>query len=138
MHFLLVEDDDDHAEIVLDIFTRDAGEITIDRVCDGQEALGYLHAKPPFEGVMSPDVVLLDINLPKISGLEVLASLKRDKQLKVIPVVMLTTSEAESDRNRAYAENVNSYVVKPIDFEKMEAVIQDIRRYWTSCNKPAK
>lgn len=137
MHFLLVEDDDDHAELVIDIFEYDADDETIDRVADGVDALAYLRRDGEYSDRQKPDVILLDINLPRLSGLEVLEKIKDDPKLGVIPVVMLTTSEADSDRIQAYSKHVNSYVVKPIDFEKMKVVVQNIRTYWTQCNSPA-
>src|SRR5690606_31762487 len=77
-----------------------------------------------------PDVVLLDLKLPKVDGLEVLAAIRADEELRDLPVVVLTTSDAEADRERAYEHHVNSYLVKPVDFEKFRQMVNDLSLYW--------
>jgi CheY-like chemotaxis protein len=104
----------------------------VDRVCDGAEALDYLRSpKKP-----RPDVVLLDLNLPKVDGHEVLARIKESPDLCTIPIVVLTTSDAEIDRLRAYREHVNSYLVKPIDFERFRQMVRELSLYWGVWNQP--
>lgn len=99
-------------------------------VTDGVAALDYLRRVPPYEGAPRPDLVLLDLNLPKKDGREVLAAMKGDPSLKTIPVVVLTTSQAEEDVFRAYNLNCNCYVTKPVDFEQFTRIVQAIEQFW--------
>jgi two-component system, chemotaxis family, response regulator Rcp1 len=101
-------------------------------VADGVAALDYLYGRPPYEKKARPDLVLLDLNLPKKDGREVLAAMKRDDALKTIPVVILTTSQAEEDVVRAYDLNANCYVTKPVDFEQFTRIVQAIEQFWLS------
>lgn len=136
IHFLLVEDDEDHADLVSRAMreNRIANEIAI--VGDGEAALRYLRNQAPFENAPRPHVILLDLKLPKIDGHEVLEQIKSDPGLKTIPVVVMTTSQAESDRARAYASHANSYLVKPLDFERFHEMILQLRLYWAAWNEP--
>jgi CheY-like chemotaxis protein len=134
VRFLLVEDDDSHALLVTRNLERARVVNTVDRVSDGAQALAYLRAEAPYQQRVVPDVVLLDLKLPKIDGLEVLERIKNDEQLRKIPVVILTTSDAERDRAQAYNSHVNSYVVKPIDFEQFQNMIRDLGFYWAIWN----
>lgn len=135
---LLVEDDPAHAEIVrrnLEDF-RVANRIV--HVSDGQEALDYLfhqgsHANP--EASPRPGLVLLDLRLPKVDGLEVLRIVKADPGLNRIPVVILTTSEAESDMAKAYESQANSYLVKPLDLEQFSTLMEAFGFYWLAWNR---
>lgn len=126
IHFLLVEDDDRHAKLVKWGLERNKIISTLDRVKDGEEAIQYLKKRAPFESVRRPDVVLLDLKIPKIDGHEVLALTKSDEELKNIPIIILTTSERLSDRQKAYGNHVNSYLVKPIDLVKFQKNIADL------------
>ena len=137
IHFLLVEDDDDHAFLVERNLERERVGNVLDRVRDGAEALAYLRREAPFEDSPRPDVILLDLRLPKLDGHEVLEIIKRDPELTTIPVVVMTTSDAERDRSRAYEQNVNSYLVKPVDFEKFRQMVRDLSLYWGVWNRPA-
>lgn len=101
-------------------------------VGDGVAALDYLHRRPPYANEPRPDLVLLDLNLPKKDGREVLAAMKADESLKTIPVVILTTSQAEEDVIRAYNLNANCYVTKPVDFEQFTRIVQAIEQFWLS------
>jgi CheY-like chemotaxis protein len=134
VRFLLVEDDDSHALLVMRNLERARVVNTVDRVSDGAAALAYLRAEAPYQQRVAPDVVLLDLKLPKIDGLEVLERIKNDEQLRKIPVVILTTSDAERDRAQAYNNHVNSYVVKPIDFGQFQSMIKDLGFYWAIWN----
>ena len=123
---LLVEDDE--GDILM---TREAFEFYKIRnplhvVSDGERALQYLRQTGPFADAARPGLILLDINLPRLSGLEVLAELKADPELALIPVVMLTTSQAEEDILRSYRLHANAYVSKPVDFENFMAAIRQI------------
>jgi CheY-like chemotaxis protein len=97
---------------------------------DGVAALDFLHRNPPHQGAPRPDLILLDLNLPKKDGREVLAAIKADPSLKLIPVVILTTSQAEEDVIKAYALNANCYVTKPVDFLQFTRIVQAIESFW--------
>ena len=99
---------------------------------DGVAALDFLFRRPPHEHAPRPDLVLLDINLPKKDGREVLAAIKGDEQLKTIPVVILTTSQAEEDVIRAYQLSANCYVTKPVDFDQFTRIVRAIEHFWLS------
>jgi CheY-like chemotaxis protein len=97
---------------------------------DGVAALDFLFRRPPHEHAPRPDLVLLDLNLPKKDGREVLAAIKGDEQLRTIPVVILTTSQAEEDVIRAYQLNANCYVTKPVDFDQFTRIVRAIEHFW--------
>lgn len=99
-------------------------------VSDGVQAMQYLRAESPFEDAVRPDLVLLDLNLPRKDGREVLAEIKADESLKLIPVVVLTTSKAEEDILRAYGLHANCYVAKPVDFDEFTVVVKAIENFW--------
>ncbi|GAB4418891.1 MAG: response regulator [Anaerolineales bacterium] len=134
---LLVEDNDDHAELVMRQLAdhRIANQVT--RLVDGQAALDYLFRNGEYENPKhspAPHVILLDLRLPKVDGLEVLKSLKESEELRDIPVVVLTTSETEKDIAKAYINHANSYIVKPVDYEKFRLLMNDLGFYWMSWN----
>lgn len=133
--FLLVEDDDDHAELVRLAMSRLGDGCALERVRDGEAALDYLHKRAPYAGVPRPDVVLLDLNMPRMGGLEVVERMKMDSGIALIPVIVLTTSDAASDRAMAYRSAVNSYVVKPLEFDRFQGMVQDLGRYWSVWNR---
>lgn len=136
IHFLLVEDDDIHAHLVTRSLERARVSNRVSRVVDGAEAIAFLRKEGQHAGESQPDVILLDLKLPKVSGHEVLCAIKQDDQLKQIPVVVMTTSDAESDRAQAYEHYVNSYVVKPVDFDKFRQLVDDLCLYWGVWNEP--
>ena len=130
--FLLVEDDDDHAELIGRLFRQRHPEIDLLRVSDGAEALAYLrgpdrHPKPP-------SLVLLDLNLPLVSGLEVLKEMKADNDLTLVPIVMLTSSDSSDDVQEAYRNHVNSYLVKPGELVGFRSLVDSVVEYWTQWN----
>jgi len=133
--FLLVEDDDIHAHLVTRSMenARVANEVI--RVSDGAEAISFLRREGRFAGQPRPDIILLDLKLPKVDGHEVLAAIKEDETLRMIPVVVMTTSDTESDREQAYQHHANSYVVKPVDFEKFRKLVDDLSLYWGVWNE---
>ncbi|MEM7230005.1 MAG: response regulator [Planctomycetota bacterium] len=135
IHFLLVEDDDDHAQLVLRAMERTRIETSIDHVNDGTHAMHYLRREPPYESAARPDVVLLDLKMPEMGGHDVLKNIKADPVLQSIPVVILTTSAAESDRASAYSHHANSYLVKPLDFDCFQDMIEDLSLYWAIWNQ---
>ena len=135
IHFLVVEDNEDHAELVLRSLKQSNMSYTAHHVEDGSAALDYLRNRGDFARCARPDLILLDLNLPKMNGMELLSTLKEDKELRSIPVVVLTTSDAESDRSMAYLRHANSYVVKPGDFGRFRTMIQDLSTYWCRWNR---
>jgi CheY-like chemotaxis protein len=134
--FLLVEDDDIHAHLVTRSMSRARCDNRLIRVADGAEALAFLRRQGCYVDAPRPDVVLLDLKLPKVDGHEVLAAIKEDSDLQMIPVVVMTTSRAESDLARAYEHHANSYVVKPVDFQKFQQLVTDLSLYWGGWNEP--
>jgi len=134
--FLLVEDDDAHAELILMTLAENQISNPVDRVSDGEAALAYVRGEGSYANRLQPDIILLDLKLPKIDGHEVLAQLKADEKLRAIPVVVLPTSATEVDQATAYYSHANSYLIKPIDFEKFRQMVMDLRMYWSVWNEP--
>lgn len=132
---LLVEDDPAHAEIVRRNLENARVANLLNWVADGQEALDYLQQSGKYQGSPTPGLILLDLRLPKIDGMEVLSVIKSDPKLSLIPVVIMTTSSAESDVARAYENRANSYVVKPLDLSKFSALLDAIGYYWLVWNE---
>ena len=135
---LLVEDNPHDLELTLVALSRSqlANEVVVVR--DGAEALDYLMRRGEFAGRASgnPAVVLLDLKLPKVDGLEVLKEIRTSAQLKSMPVVMLTSSKEEQDLVRSYELGVNAYVVKPVDFADFVRAIADLGIFWAVLNEP--
>lgn len=135
---LLVEDSPKDIELTLAALEQCqlANAVVIAR--DGAEALDFLHARGRFEGHPSgdPAVVLLDLKLPKVDGLEVLEHIKGDPSLRQTPVVMLTSSREEQDLVRSYSLGVNAFVVKPVGFEQFFEAIRDLGMFWAVLNEP--
>jgi CheY-like chemotaxis protein len=127
---LLVEDNPDDVTIVKRAMRKSDLKCDLYVASDGEEALDMLARKGDFEDTPRPDLILLDINLPKINGLEVLAKIKQDDQLKRIPVIVLTISEREEDMARAYDSGAASYMTKPVDSKDFERLIQTVQEYW--------
>jgi CheY-like chemotaxis protein len=133
---LLVEDNLNDIELVLSALKRNRVANKVDTVRHGGEALDYLHRRGDFAGRTGEDPVfiLLDLKMPKVDGLEVLRELKSDERLKLIPVVMLTTSAEETDLVKSYRLGVNAYVVKPVDFQQFVEVIKQLGIFWAVIN----
>lgn len=135
---LLVEDDPAHAEIVRRNLEHSRVANRLIHVTDGQLALDYLYTRGTFSDPLQaprPGIVLLDLRLPKVDGLEVLKIVKADASLAQVPVVILTTSTAESDVARAYDCHANSYLVKPVDFTKFSELMEVLGYYWLAWNQ---
>ena len=135
---LLVEDNSAHAELVVRSFEEHQVANRIFHVSDGEEALDYLFHRGAYaDPVRSPRpcVVLLDLRLPKMSGLDVLQEIRRSPDVHALPVIILTTSSAQEDMIAAYARHANSYVMKPIDFEKFSHLMRDLGVYWLGWNE---
>jgi len=137
LRFLLVEDDDSHAMITTRTLLHHSLPKQVDRVSDGIEAMAYLRREGQWADRPSPDIILLDLNLPRLGGHEVLAQIKSDPQLRRIPVVVLTTSDAEPDRLKAYEHYANSYLVKPIGYDRFRQMADELSEYWGTWNKLA-
>ncbi|MCE4226222.1 response regulator [Methylobacterium sp. C25] len=135
---LLVEDNPNDIELTL--AALEAGQLANDIVIcrDGAEALDFVYRRGPHEKreAQDPAVILLDLKLPKIDGLEVLAALKKDPQTRAIPIVMLTSSREETDVVRSYDLGVNAFVVKPVGFDEFFAAIKELGVFWAVLNEP--
>jgi two-component system, response regulator len=136
---LLVEDNPNDVELTLRALKKHnlANQVHVAR--DGQEALDFLFDANPGSGIKCNrlKVILLDLKLPKVSGLEVLKTLKSDARCKTVPVVVLTSSQEDQDIQECYKLGVNSYVVKPVEFEAFAKTVADLGLYWMLVNKPA-
>ncbi|HCL06484.1 MAG TPA: response regulator [Chitinophagaceae bacterium] len=135
LEILLVEDNEGDIRLTIEAFKEAKIKNQVKVVRDGEEALDYLRKQGNYTDVLLPDIILLDINLPKIDGKEVLNIMKNDAVLKTIPVIMLTTSSADSDVEESYANHANCYVIKPVDLNKFMDVIRGIEDYWLSIVK---
>lgn len=135
---LLVEDNPDDAELTIRAFDKYKLANNIVHVSDGELALDYLLARGKYSGrdiESRPRIILLDLQLPKIHGLEILRTIRSTPQLKLIPVIILTTSKEESDLIHGYDGGANSYIVKPVDFEKFTNVVRELGFYWLLLNE---
>lgn len=135
LHVLLVEDDDDHADLILAALERHDERHRATRARDGADAIDRLFRRGAHAADDLPDVILLDLNLPRVGGLNVLAAVKEDAALRAVPVVVLTTSDVEGDRAEAYLRHANSYLVKPVDFGQLEAMVHELGEYWARWNR---
>ncbi len=135
---LLVEDNELDVELTLEAFKENKLANSILVLRDGEEALEYLFRENRFAGRPkgNPILVLLDLKMPKVNGLEVLRRIKSDPDLKTIPVVMLTTSKEEQDLVKSYNLGVNAYVVKPVNFPEFVAAIRKLGTFWALLNQP--
>jgi two-component system response regulator len=132
IEILLVEDNPGDVRLTREAL-QDAKILnTLHVVEDGVAALDFLQRRPPYLQAPRPDLVLLDLNLPKKDGREVLATVKSDPALRTIPVVVLTTSQAEEDVLRAYNLSANCYISKPVDFDQFTKIVQTIEEFWLS------
>lgn len=129
---LLVEDDPGDVLMTEEAFAEYKVANKLYVVSDGESAMAFLRKQGPYAGAATPDLVLLDLNLPRMDGREVLAELKEDPVLRRIPVVVLTTSEAEEDILRSYNLHANAYVTKPVDFERFISVVRKIDDFFVS------
>jgi len=135
---LLVEDEPAHAEIVRRNFETIGVTNSLKYVSDGEAALDYLYRNNSFSDPASsprPGLILLDLRLPKVDGLQVLKTIKADPALKNIPVVVLSTSASEADIATAYTNNANSYLVKPVDFTQFSELLEALGTYWMVWNR---
>jgi CheY-like chemotaxis protein len=134
---MLIEDNIDHAELVVRTLEDHIISNKVRHFLDGQSALDYLFRRGEFSEAKEtprPHVILLDLRLPRVDGIDVLKAIKEDANLKSIPVVVLTTSEAEKDVAKAYYNHANSYLVKPVGFEDFKKLMDDLGFYWLGWN----
>lgn len=134
---LLVEDNPDHAELVMRSLADFQVANTIVHVEDGEAALDYLHGRGAYsfrQDFPLPHLMLLDLRLPKVDGLQVLKEVKESEKLRPLPVVILTTSDAERDLAMAYEYHANSYLTKPVDFFDFSKLLRDLGFYWLAWN----
>jgi CheY-like chemotaxis protein len=127
---LLADDDADDRLLVQEAFEESHLLNMLETVNDGEELLDYLHRRNGFETATRPNLILLDLNMPRKSGLEALKEIKAHDDLRQIPVVVLTTSKAEEDIFRAYDFGVNSFIVKPVTFESLVDLVKALGSYW--------
>lgn len=132
---LLVEDNPGDTELTRQSLAASKLSIKLVALDDGEKALKYLRNEAPYQKAERPDLLLLDLNLPKLSGSEVLREIKSDKELKSLPVVVLTSSEEETEVSKCYAEGANCYIVKPVDFKSFMAIVGLIEEFWFSVVK---
>ena len=135
VRILLVEDNEDHA-LITELAIRDAQpevseQLIVDTISDGAEAMSFLRAEGDYATRQLPDLVLLDIKMPGVNGLDVLRSIRSDPALRLVPVVMLTTSAQSEDVREAYRQGANEYVTKPVRAEEFRTKVQAIPRYWS-------
>ncbi|MFI7421926.1 response regulator [Nonomuraea sp. NPDC049684] len=132
---LLVEDDQGDILLTREAFDLNKVRNRLNVVNDGEQAMAYLRREGVYAGAPRPDLILLDLNLPRMNGLEVLTEVKADAALRTIPVVILTTSEAEEDILHSYRLHANAYVAKPVDFEQFIRVVRQIDDFFVTVVK---
>jgi two-component system, chemotaxis family, response regulator Rcp1 len=130
VHILLVEDNPADAELTCEAFETSKLLLKIDVVGDGVEALDYLLRQGAYADAEVPDIVLLDLNVPKIDGRQVLATMRATDSLRHIPVVVLTSSDAERDIVESYRTGANCYVTKPVDLQAFQAIVRSVEGFW--------
>ena len=135
IEILLVEDNPGDVRLTMEALRQDKMRNNLHVVTDGVEAMAWLRRQDKYTDAPRPDIILLDLNLPKKDGREVLAEVKTDKDLKRIPVVILTTSAAEEDIMRAYEFSANCYITKPVDLEQFIKVVKAIEEFWLTVVK---
>ncbi len=135
IEILLVEDNPGDVRLTIEALKEGKVANKINVAMDGLEAMAFLHRDGKYKNAPTPDLILLDLNLPKKNGREVLAEIKMDSKLKHIPVVVLTTSQAEKDIIMTYNMHANCYITKPVDFDQFIDVVKSIENFWFSVVK---
>ena len=135
VEILLVEDNPGDVRLTEEVLKEQKVRNTLHTVGDGEEAMAFLRRQGKYANAPRPGLVLLDLNLPRKDGREVLAEIKRDEDLKSLPVVILTTSQAEEDVLKAYGLHANCYITKPVDLEQFLKVVQSIEDFWLTVVK---
>ena len=132
VHILLVEDNEGDIILTKEVFESSGLENPLSIARDGEEALDFVYQRNKFADVERPDLILLDINIPKMNGKEILAIIKKDDNLKTIPVIMLTTSSADDDIMDSYRNHANCFITKPMSFEGFSDAVSEIKNFWFS------
>mgnify|MGYP001018350564 CR=1 FL=1 len=127
---LLVEDDQADIELTKEALKDSKMSINLHSVRDGVDALAFLRRQEPYQNAVRPDLILLDINMPRKNGRETLQEIKDDENLRTIPVVVLTSSNAEEDITKSYEIGANCYITKPVGFEQFVQVVKTIEQFW--------
>jgi chemotaxis family two-component system response regulator Rcp1 len=135
VEILLVEDNPADVRLTIEVFKDSRITNHISVAADGEEALAFLRKKGKYAGADRPDLILLDLNLPRKDGREVLSEIKADRDLKAIPIIVLTTSDADQDVWKAYESGVNSYIKKPVDLEQFIRIFRSIEDFWLTIVK---
>ena len=135
IEILLVEDNVRDARLAVETLKESKINNNLYHVTDGIEAMRFVYRQGDYAGVPVPDLILLDLNLPRKDGREVLAEVKEDPRLRLIPVVVMTSSEAERDLVRSYGLHANAYVVKPLDMDGFVEVVQGVKDFWLTIVK---
>jgi len=135
IEILLIEDNPGDVELTRDMVEKSKVRNVVNNVSDGIQAMAYLRRKAPYGNAKRPDLILLDLNLPGKDGRAILSEIKEDAQLKDIPVVVLTSSEAETDVLRSYQLHANCYISKPVDLAKFTNIIRSIEDFWLTVVK---
>jgi len=135
IEILLVEDSEDDILLTTEALKESKVRISLNVVHDGVEAMDYLHKQGEYEKSVRPDLIILDLNLPKKDGREVLAEIKEDEGLKIIPVAVLTTSESEADIMKSYKLHANCYITKPVDLNQLIKIVKAVEDFWFSIVK---
>ena len=130
MQILLVEDSPGDIRLTREAFREASPAVTLHVATDGVEAMAFLRQEEPFRDAPRPDFILLDLNLPRMDGREVLAVIKADANLRTIPTVILTTSDAEGDITTSYELHANCYLTKPVQLERFEILVKRINEFW--------
>lgn len=136
---VLIEDNPDDAELVIRALRKSGITNSLVHLKDGEQALHFLFCEGPYEDHHRPPfprLILLDIKMPKVDGLEVLRRVKGDERLRMVPVVLLTSSREDRDIDTSYQLGANSYVVKPVDFDRLIKTVQGLGLYWLLLNQP--
>jgi chemotaxis family two-component system response regulator Rcp1 len=135
IEILLIEDNPGDVDLTREMIGNGKVKSVVKNVGDGEEAIAYLQQRGPYRDAVRPDLILLDLNLPKKDGRAVLSEIKKDDRLKDIPVVVLTTSEAETDVLRSYQLHANCYISKPVDLANFSNIIRSIEDFWLTVAK---
>ena len=130
LHVLLVEDSPGDVRLTREAFRDASVAVVLHVACDGLEALAFLHRTGEQADAPRPDLILLDLNLPKVDGREVLAQIKHDESLRTIPTIILTTSESEADIVKSYQLQANCYLTKPVQLDAFDSLVKSINEFW--------